>query len=97
LFCGGNGQESGWDAIGMITAKPFRILIGTPGEGVGGWVWDESGKSFGILVKEFEGEWNVKIARRGSNAKAAIGHEKRHQIAKIAAHSSNFKAGDDHA
>jgi len=85
----------------MITVKPFRILIELWGEGVGGWVWDECGKSFGILVKEFEGEWNVKIemdrARRGSNAKAAIGHERRHQIAKIAAHSSNFKAGDDHA
>jgi hypothetical protein len=83
----------------MITANPFIILIVPPGGGVGGWVWDECGKSFGILVKEFEGEWNVKIemdrARRRSNSKAAIGHEKRHQIAKIAAHSSNFKAGDD--
>jgi hypothetical protein len=71
------------------------------GEGRWDGFWDECGKSFGILVKEFEGEWNVKIkmdrARRRSNAKAAIGHEKRHQIAKIAAHSSNFKAGDDHA
>jgi len=46
----------------MITAKPFRILIAPPG-GRGGWdgFWDECGKSFGILVREFEGEWNVKM------------------------------------
>jgi hypothetical protein len=74
--------------------------------------WDECGKSFGILVEGFEGGWNVKIgmdgARRGYDRQGCYQARKGHEIAKIVgktpkigienpAHSSNFKAGDDHA
>jgi hypothetical protein len=64
--------------------------------------WDECGKSFGILVKEFEGEWNVKIEMdkskaRESNAKAAIGYERGIRLPKSLHIRPTSKAGDDHA